>query len=707
MTRLKKIAAQFSSKVGVRDLPRLDTQHQSNVPGLYIVGDLADAPIIKLALKQGFDVAQGVASHLSSVAHSIDHDVLIIGAGPAGVGAAIALRDAGVSYMIYERDRPFSTIDHFPLGKMIYMEPKGIHNPTDFDVQDSTKEDLVEQWAASLDSEDLNIQSSVEVFSATRAPHGFDVEVRSPDGTPTIVRTQKIILAAGKRGQFRTLGIPGEDQPHVHYSLKDPNAHAGQAIVVIGGGDSAIETAVSLADGGASVTLSYRGDSFHRCKQRNQEKINDRSERGLVDVHRNSRVTEVRANTVVLQLGDDPPTEINADQVYPMLGTEMPLAFLKRLGVRMRGDLRAVDAAWIGSFMTFVYGFYCLKSKQQLYPFGADDPLGFLHDAMKMDLGFREVDASFWGTCAYALLVLVFGLRAYFRYPSPVQQRRYLSLISYQWVFLFGVPELLAPMLIDRPWKVYAVAVPWPLSIWSMIDAPSWADGDTLSAVLWIAAGAATTFVAIPLYVRRNGERFCSYLCGCGGLAETLGDTWRHLAPRGRTAKNAEVFGRLIFLLAIPVTLLILNDAWAFFAKDALYSTKVFAQHWYGLMVDFWLASIVGVALYPYLGNRVWCRFFCPLRAYMEEIARRISRIAIVADDKCIGCGECTRYCQMGIPVQDFAQKQVTLDNTNSACIQCGICIEVCPLEVLSISDKGREVVLNLPKLMPPMASWE
>lgn len=235
MTRLTEIAAQFSSKNGVRDLPRLDPHHQSNVPGLYIVGDLADAPIIKLALKQGFEVAQDVASHLNSAASPVDHDVLIIGAGPAGVGAAIALRNAGVSYMIYERERPFSTIDHFPLGKMIYMEPKGIHNPTDFDVQDSTKEDLVQQWAASLSSEDLNIRSPMEVFSATRAPHGFDVEVRSPDGTPTIVRTQKIILAAGKRGQFRTLGVPGEEQAHVHYALKDPKAHAGQAIVVIGG----------------------------------------------------------------------------------------------------------------------------------------------------------------------------------------------------------------------------------------------------------------------------------------------------------------------------------------------------------------------------------------------------------------------------------------------------------------------------------------
>ena len=170
------------------------------------------------------------------------------------------------------------------------------------------------------------------------------------------------------------------------------------------------------------------------------------------------------------------------------------------------------------------------------------------------------------------------------------------------------------------------------------------------------------------------------------GLAETLGDFWRHLAPRGRTAQQAEVFGRIILVLAVPVTLLILNDAWQFLASDALYNTKEFAQQWYGLMVDFWLASVVSVALYPYLGNRVWCRFFCPLRAWMEMLSKRFSTIAIAANEKCIGCGECTRYCQMGIDVQRFAQSQVVFANHNSACIQCGICLQVCPMDVLSIT---------------------
>ena len=285
--------------------------------------------------------------------------------------------------------------------------------------------------------------------------------------------------------------------------------------------------------------------------------------------------------------------------------------------------------------------------------------------------------------------------------------------MGFQVVFLFGVPELLAPLVIDRPWKVYAATVPWPLSIWSLVDAPGHVQGASAeenfwTAIGWLAVGALTSFVLIPLYVRRYGQRFCSYLCGCGGLAETLGEPWRHLAPRGRDAKQAEWFGRGILLAAIPVTALILNDAWGFVARDALFSTKAFAAHWYELVVDFGLASILGVAMYPYFGNRVWCRFFCPLRAWMEILARRFSRASIRSTDRCISCGECTRYCQMGIDVQQFAQRAVRLDNRNSACIQCGVCIEVCPMDVLTL-DRNRPVGLRLAGsvLQPPVADWE
>ena len=125
-------------------------------------------------------------------------------------------------------------------------------------------------------------------------------------------------------------------------------------------------------------------------------------------------------------------------------------------------------------------------------------------------------------------------------------------------------------------------------------------------------------------------------------------------------------------------------------------------------LVDFGLASVLGVGLYPYLGNRFWCRFFWPLRAYLEILSKRFSAIAIEANDSCIGCGECTRYCQMGIQVQRFAQEQLLLDNRNSACIQCGVCIEVCPMGVLSIGKSGEPVSLKgMEWFTVPRAHWE
>ena len=702
VTDLLKVSLEFSPKLGVRELPRIDRHHQSNVKGLYIVGDLADAPVIKVALKQGYDVAMHIADTTPKGL------VVIIGAGPAGIGASLALTEREVDHVVFERELPFATIQNFPKGKLIFSEPVGMESPGDFWFEDAAKEELVDRWHAALEDKSLPIEQPVEVVDVKRASGGLEVHVRHKDtGQERALLAAKVVLAAGKRGQVRRLGIPGEELEHVHYTLKDADDWQGKKVVVVGGGDSAVESACSLADAGADVTVSYRQDSFHRAKLRNQERIEGLREAGKLEVLFNTRPKEVTADEVVLE-GPDGDVRVPAQGVLAFLGARLPLKFLRRLGIKMQGDMDLGRIAWVLSFAALTYAFYCLKAKRALFPFHEGGPLHFLFDALSVDLGFRTVDAGFWGTCVYSLLILVFGIRAFRKYPLPEQKKRYLSLVGYQLVFLFGVPELLAPLIIDRPWKVYALTVPWPLSTWSLVDAPSWA-GDTTTAVLWLGSAAFVSFVAMPLYVRRNGVRFCSYMCGCGGLAETLGDFWRHLAPRGRTAKQAEGAGRLILLLAIPVTLLVLNDAWQFFAAGALYDTKAFAQHWYGLMVDFWLASIVGVALYPYLGNRVWCRFFCPLRAWMEELAKRLTTIVIRSNDKCIGCGECTRYCQMGIDVMRFAQKGQDFSNHNSACIQCGICVQVCPMEVLSVGHVGRpvELVFDDSGLRPPRASWE
>ncbi len=725
---------EFSSFAGVRDRPRMDDHHQSNVPGLYIAGDLADAPVIKMALQQGFDVAQHILADLGAPASDPTIvDVVIIGAGPAGAGAALALEGSGLSVLVLERADPFATIHDFPLGKMIFSEPRELATPGDFWFEDSPKEELTRRWSEAVRERSLPIQFPEAVEDARKVDGLFEVRTTvGPDGLQRTVRSdvdaaggatntyraRRVILAVGKRGAPNKLGVPGEDSPWVHHRLVDPKAHAGRSVVVVGGGDSAVEAAVSLAEAGAAVTLSYRGDDFVRAKQKNRQRVAAAAEAASLDLALNTRPIEIGHEGVRLvgSGGEGAPEAertVAADDVFVFIGSKPPVGFLHKLGVKLESEWDFPRWAWLGAFATLTWLFYVLKHKKPYFPFGPDHPLGFVPDLLSVDLGFRTVDASFWGTVVYSLLVLVFGIRAYRRYSSDTQKRRYISLITFQVVFLFGIPELLAPLIIDRPWKVYAATVPWPLSLWSMVDAPGWVGGpdsgqNFWTAVGWLGVGAVTSFVAIPLYVRRNGQQFCSYLCGCGGLAETLGDFWRHLAPRGRDAKRSEWAGRVVLFAAVPVTLLILNDAWAFVAKDALYSTKAFAQNWYGVVVDFGLASIVGVALYPYLGNRMWCRFFCPLRAWMGVLAKAFSKISIRSDDRCIGCGECTRYCQMGIDVQKFAQKQERLDNSNSACIQCGICIEVCPMDVLAL-DRNREVRLELSGsiVAPPKADWQ
>ncbi|MDP6934472.1 MAG: NAD(P)-binding domain-containing protein, partial [Myxococcota bacterium] len=497
----------------------------------------------------------------------------------------------------------------------------------------------------------------------------------------------------GRRAAIRRLDVPGEELDKVAYTLRDPADHAGQRLLVVGGGDSAVESALACAEAGAHVTLSYRSNELVRPRQANRERIQEAAAHGRLDLLLGSRPVHIHQDRVTLQVGDQ-TRELPNDTVLVQIGTRLPRAFLRKMGIRMAGEMDALRAAWVLFFALLTYLFYVLKTGRDFFPFGEGHPLATVPALLQADLGFRSVDAGFWGTVVYSLLITVFGVRGYLRYPSPDQKRRYLSLIGFQLIFLFGIPELLAPLVIDRPWKMYALSVPWPLSVWSLVDAPAWADGDTVTALLWLGLGAFSAFVLIPLYVRHNGERFCSWMCGCGGLAETLGDFWRHMAPRGKTARQAEVFGRIILVLAVPVTALLLMDAWGFIQSGALYDTRAFASHWYGLMVDFWLACVVGVAMYPYLGNRVWCRFFCPLRAWMEIISKRISKIAIHSNHRCIGCGECSRYCQMGIDVQRFAQQQQSFHNGNSACIHCGICVQVCPMDVLEVGERGEEVTL-------------
>ena len=706
ITDILNISFEFSSKLGIRELPHLSKDYESNIPGMYIVGDLADAPVIKIALNQGYDTVQKLFAkdfrHKVPTAEPGVVDLAILGAGPAGIGASLAAKAVGLSTTIVEREKAFNTIQNYPKNKQVFAEPKDF-GKNRFPFMDSVKEDLVQIWDKAIDENELHIRQPWEVVEVTKKGENFEISVSAGEGAQwdgeavqkgekRSFKSRKVVLAIGRRGSVNRIGCKGEDKVEkVHYGLQDPDKHKGEKILVVGGGDSAVEAAVALSQAGADVHISYRKDSFIRAKLLNKERIEEKIAAGELTALYGTNVTEIDDTKVSLKSSDG-ELEIENDRVFVLIGTKLPIPFLHKIGVMMEGAFTWQRMAFISLFAVITYAFYCIKAYGKIasvaewyWPFGPGHPLGFVHEALRANLGWRSIDGGFWGTVLYSVMITVFAVFAIRKYRSPIQTKRYLSLIGFQLIFLFAIPELIGPFLVEggHGWRLYSISVPWPLWTGALTHVDYTVGGPN---VTWILTGAVSAFVVMPLWVRFQGERFCSWLCGCGGLAETLGDRWRHLAPRGKSSEKLEKLGILVLVCAGISTVLILGvDVYGFLDAETFGDSNKFAKKWYAIMVDFWFASVVGVGFYPYLGNRVWCRFICPLRAYMELLAKWFGRLKISSNDKCIGCGECTRYCQMGIPVQKFAQMREDLANHNSACIQCGICVEVCPMEVLSV----------------------
>jgi len=194
------ISFEFSSKIGVRDLPRVDANKESDVRGLYVVGDLADAPIIKAALAQGYQVAKHIARRLGRPSADEDlYDVVVVGAGPGGIGAGLALCETGHRFVILERQRPFDTIQNFPKHKVIFAEPARVPTVAGFWFDDATTEALIERWGQALEERSLPIAQPEDVVDIRKTGDRFEVETRSDDGTTRVWRARRVILAIGRR----------------------------------------------------------------------------------------------------------------------------------------------------------------------------------------------------------------------------------------------------------------------------------------------------------------------------------------------------------------------------------------------------------------------------------------------------------------------------------------------------------------------------
>ena len=714
------------------DRPVLEGREgQSSIPNLYFTGSLAGHPNIETAIDAAINLARVISTEKTQIPQKCDVHVGIIGGGPAGIALALALEDLNISFQVLEKQTVFQTLKQFPSQKMIYRtnSSQNLQNPLTF--TNTRTDDLLNEWDQQIASIRKNIQEKTEIVDIRHWGNGFNIHCQQASQNQQI-KVAVVVIATGTQNEAKRLNIPGEDSTKVFHHCHTPIDFIGQKVAIIGGGRTAVETHLLLKRMDVDCIHIHRGKDFAKAGSDLSSQLTNTTSTLILNHTATALIenevgieVQISSNTKIAQ-----QTRLQVDNVLVLIGGTPNSELLKT--IEYPTEQSKSPNWWWGLISTFlVYVFYILKSgtteicadinciepiwlaQKSLWPF----TLEYFRQwpsILRMGLGFREVDGAFWCSLLYSMVVAIFGFKAIRHYNTPTQRNRYLSLITFQCFCLFGIPEVIAPALIDagvflggleRPWKLYSALIPWPLSLYSIVDYPQQVNASI--ALGWMGLGLCTTLILIPLYVKYQGQRFCSYLCGCGGLAETLGDAFRSLAPKGVLAKKIEGLSRVIFLLAIIVTLLILNDAWKFVASDALYNTKSFAEHWYGLMIDFWLAGVVGVALYPLLGNRVWCRFACPLRAYMEILAQHTSRISIDSNEQCIGCYECTRHCQMGIPVDQFALRHTPLTPQNTSCIQCGICIDVCPLDVLSIGQSGEPVQIQWKTIQhPPNPPW-
>ena len=297
----------------------------------------------------------------------------------------------------------------------------------------------------------------------------------------------------------------------------------------------------------------------------------------------------------------------------------------------------------------------------------------------------------------YTVIVIVMGIRMWSKYQRNTYQKiRTASVVFFQTAFAFLIPEVMVRL--NQPYFDFKNI--WPLNYTFFFDwnLRSLLDNGGLG-IFMLVWGIALIIIAVPVLTYFFGKRwYCSWVCGCGGLAETMGDPFRQLSDKSLRAWRYEryiIHGVLVF--AVVMTALVLFQF--FTGRDHVgFLSAGATRQWYGFLIGSAFAGVVGTGFYPLMGNRVWCRFGCPLAAYLGLVQRFKSRFRITTNGgQCISCGNCSTYCEMGIDVRWYAQRGQ--DIVRSSCVGCGVCSAVCPRGVLRLenasSDTGQRAQLQ------------
>ncbi len=697
-------------------LPEVDeATGETNVPGIYAAGELAGTPLVKLGLNAGHDLIGRIGPELATSRRETPDDrldVVIIGAGSAGFAATLHAHRLGLSYVTLDAAAFANTFVTMTKGKWLFAEPDDVDNRSHAWFEECTKETLLERWRQTIKDEGLDVRENEKVLDVEGAIDDFTVVSDSER-----YRTRRVVLCLGKAGNPRKLAVPGEKEnaAKIHHRLLDPDDFHDRDVLIVGAGDVACEAAIALAEDETNrVTMSAIDRELTFPKKRNVDAVRRLEAAGKLTLHLESTVKSIGAEEVEIELVGGERKQLANDVVFEMIGAELPLPFLKKVGIRLDGAWHWRRWAALAAIFLGVYSLYALKSYGKgavAWPFEGviapatyDAALGqlfriafapfawlFSAEALADMAGNRGFQQGYLYSLLYTIVMLVFGYEALVRWRKKARDGRYqtwrfVSLLSFQVGFFLIVNVVAVKALsVQYAWRAWGLYQPFPLFFntffWWYPHDPKWI------VAFFVGAGALGSLVAIPIMSRNHGKRFCTWICGCGGLAETLGDRWRHLSPKGERSRAWEFQAYAVLLASTLVAVVVIG----------MFQTDGNNPWWraYNYLVDFWLVAVIPIALYPFFGGKVWCRYWCPLAAYNQLLSKWYGRLKIVSNDKCITCTECSKYCQVGVDVMAFAKNQQPFDNSNSACIHCGICIDVCPMDVLSFeTSDGRAVDL-------------
>ena len=752
-------------------LPIVNGRYESSVRGIYVIGDVTGLPLVKVAANQGVEVmarmeADGVFRRRNQDDERLD--LVIIGGGPAGLSAAIEAEKRGLRYVVLERNKIASTVRSFPPGKKVYAEPQFVKNTSELDVdEDLDKDEFLARVQSLAEQKQLKIKEDTEVLHVRRrAERQFEIETKGGKVFPT----RQVLVAIGRQGQPRLLTCPGaDDASKVTYRLHTPEDYDAKKILIVGGGNSAIEAALLLMDHN-DVTLSYRGDDLFRAKEDNRKLIEQAATDGRVKILYRSNVKAVRKDDLDIDVNGT-IQKIANDHVIVQIGTLPPVPFLMDMGLELDGVwtakrvvlsviglcvgfliyfgakhfvLRpeaageglllipglsslannawlgelswllnnALPVVWVGVLAVRLLNVQLLaRGRMPLFPMQRTGgfllgggllygltlaaPYIFTLDPTSAGPGpyylpgfswmYRVIPTYFTNLygfyyLAYFSAITGFGLYWAWKSGHRLIWRRNLTIIVTQWTLWWGIPTFLALFLGRNAWTPLTSKLinAWPLNTTAFQLNPVVTTGDPAwwhtVAVVGVVWAVFLTFVVIPLFTIKWGKVYCSYICSCGALAETVGNGYRHRGPKGDMPRKMERMGFIFIALASVATVADLMEIEGPFA-------------WYNVYVGTAMSGAIAIGLYPFLGQRIWCRMWCPL-AFWMNFWGRWSKFKITPEKgKCIDCNVCNQYCQMGIDIKSSALQGKPITLADSPCVGCAECVVRCPMEILHLGD--------------------